>query len=115
MSSIIDPSGMLMQMNALKLQAGSSLTGIGSVNTNVEPSAVKGGDFASVFKEAIETVNSMQVESADLKTRYELGDRSLNLSDVMIASQKAGISMEATIQVRNKVVEAYKSIMQMQI
>ncbi len=113
MSSIIDPSGMLMQMNAMKLQANQGLSTIPNVANAV--SSTKGGDFGAVFKEAMETVNNMQVESADLKTRYDLGDRSISLSDVMISSQKAGLAMEATVQVRNKLVEAYKTVMQMQI
>jgi flagellar hook-basal body complex protein FliE len=57
----------------------------------------------------------MQGQSDQLRTRLDMGDRSVNLSDVMIASQKASIAFEATVQVRNKVVDAYKTIMNMPV
>jgi flagellar hook-basal body complex protein FliE len=44
-----------------------------------------------------------------------MGDRSVTLADTMIASSKAGIALDATIQVRNKFVEAYKEIMSMPV
>ena len=44
-----------------------------------------------------------------------MGDDSVSLSDVMIAGQKANISFQATIQVRNKLVSAYQDIMNMQV
>jgi len=73
------------------------------------------GAFANMLNNAFETVNNLQNDSANKQTRFDLGDRSMTLSDVMIASQKASISFEATLQVRNKMVEAYKTISQMQI
>lgn len=112
MSSTIDASSMLMQMNAMRMQA------TGGVSQDMTPVAVNGNggeDFSAMLKNAMETVNEMQNESNDLKTRFELGDRSISLADVMISSQKAGIALEATVQVRNKMVDAYKTIMQMQI
>ena len=115
MSSTINPSAMLMQMNALKVNAGGNLAGISGLNNPKAVDNTKASDFGALFKEALDTVNDMQVTSNDLKTRYELGDKSLSLSDVMISSQKAGIALEATIQVRNELVDAYKTVMQMQI
>ena len=60
-------------------------------------------------------VNTTMVDADNLRTRFDMGDDSVSLSDVMIASQKASMAFEATIQIRNKCVEAYKSIMQMQV
>lgn len=68
-----------------------------------------------MLKQAMSNVNALQNDSNDLKTRFDMGDKSLNLSDVMIAGQKASIAFEATVQVRNKVVEAYKTIMNMPV
>ncbi|MGN0901900.1 MAG: flagellar hook-basal body complex protein FliE [Succinivibrio sp.] len=73
------------------------------------------GAFANMLHEAFENVNDLQNDSSSKQTRFDLGDRSVTLSDVMIASQKASLSFEATIQVRNKMIEAYKTISQMQI
>lgn len=44
-----------------------------------------------------------------------MGDDSVSLSDVMVASQKAGIQFQATVQVRNKLVSSYHEIMNMQV
>ena len=47
--------------------------------------------------------------------RFALGDNSVSLSDAMISLQKSGIALQQTIQVRNKLVEAYQSMMNMGI
>lgn len=73
------------------------------------------GAFANMLNQAFENVNFLQNDSTNKQTRFDLGDRSMTLSDVMIASQKASISFDATIQVRNKMLEAYRTISQMQI
>ncbi len=73
------------------------------------------GKFEDMLRQAFEDVNKIQNESSELQTRFDLGDRSVSLSDVMLASQKSSISFEATMRIRNQVVEAYKSIMQMTV
>ena len=72
------------------------------------------GAFANMINQAFENVNLLQNDSTNKQTRFDLGDRSVTLSDVMLASQKSSISFEATIQIRNKMIEAYKTISQMQ-
>ena len=44
-----------------------------------------------------------------------MGDQNVSLSDVMIASNKSGLAFDATVQVRNKMVEAYKEVMSMPV
>jgi flagellar hook-basal body complex protein FliE len=46
---------------------------------------------------------------------YEKGVAGVDITDVMIASQKASVSFQAMVQVRNKLVEAYKDVMSMPI
>ena len=72
-------------------------------------------EFSNMLKEAVDGVNSMQLESKDMQQRFEMGDRSLSLAEVMLAKEKSGIAFEATLQVRNKVLEAYKQIMNMPV
>ncbi|MEG3767498.1 flagellar hook-basal body complex protein FliE [Alteromonas sp. 14N.309.X.WAT.G.H12] len=72
-------------------------------------------DFSAMLKQAVEGVNSMQLESKDMQQRFEMGDKSLSLAEVMLTKEKAGIAFEATVQVRNKVLEAYKTIMNMPV
>ncbi len=72
-------------------------------------------EFAQMLAQAFENVNVLQNESAAMQSRFDVGDRSVSLADVMLASQKSSISFEATLQVRNRLADAYRSIMQMQI
>lgn len=72
-------------------------------------------DFAAALKASLDQVNTAQVRSKELTERFALGDDKVNLSDVMINSQKANIAFQATVQVRNKLVSAYHDIMNMQV
>jgi flagellar hook-basal body complex protein FliE len=63
----------------------------------------------------LDDVNGAQSKAKVMGERFALGDDSVNLSDVMIASQKASIAFQATVQVRNKLVSAYQDIMNMQV
>lgn len=72
-------------------------------------------NFADMLSSAINGVNSMQLHARAQTNKFEMGDPSLSLADVMVAKEKSGIAFEATLQVRNKVMEAYKQIMQMPV
>ena len=74
-----------------------------------------GANFADMLGQALNTVNSMQIESKDKSMAFEMGDKSLSLADVMVVKEKAGIAFEVTVQVRNKVLDAYKTIMNMPV
>ena len=77
--------------------------------------AVTKPDFADALKAQLDGVSGAQDKAQKLAQQFSLGDDSVNLSDVMIASQKANIGFQATIQVRNKLVSAYHDIMAMQV
>jgi flagellar hook-basal body complex protein FliE len=72
-------------------------------------------DFGAALKDALDGVNGLQRNAETMGQRFTLGDDSVNLSDVMIATQKASIAFQATAQVRNKLVSAYHDIMNMQV
>jgi flagellar hook-basal body complex protein FliE len=72
-------------------------------------------DFQGLFKMALDNVNGLQKHSNQLATAVEMGDPKVTLAQAMIAGQKASIAFEATVQVRNKLVEAYKEIMAMPV
>ena len=107
-TNIQGAGSILEQMKALKLES-SSLEVFNNTNK------VNQADFGQFLQNALNGVNEQIVESDNLKERFELGDKPISLSDVMISSQKATLALEATVQIRNKCVEAYKSIMQMQL
>ena len=72
-------------------------------------------DFAAVLKASIEQVNGSQQQAASLARDFELGATSASLPEVMISLQKANISFQQLVQVRNKLVSAYHDIMNMQV
>ncbi|MGF1762816.1 flagellar hook-basal body complex protein FliE [Aliivibrio kagoshimensis] len=72
-------------------------------------------DFGALFNQAINKVNGLQQSSSNLATRFDRGDEGVSLSDVMIARNKSSVAFEATVQVRNKLVDAYKQIMSMPV
>lgn len=71
--------------------------------------------FSDALKASLDQVNQVQVNAETMGKNFAMGDDSVSLSDVMIAGQKANISFQATVQVRNKLVSAYHDIMNMQV
>lgn len=71
--------------------------------------------FGTVLKGAVDKVNELQQTSNQLATRYEQGDPSVDISRVMIASQKSSVAFQAMTQVRNRLVQSYEDIMKMPI
>ncbi|MGD9788633.1 MAG: flagellar hook-basal body complex protein FliE [Sulfuricellaceae bacterium] len=79
-------------------------------------SAASGGvDFASLLKSSIDEVNGAQQEASRLSKEFELGAPGANLQDVMVSLQKANVSFQTMVQVRNKLVSAYQEVMGMQV
>ncbi|CAM3585725.1 flagellar hook-basal body complex protein FliE [Vibrio aquimaris] len=74
-----------------------------------------GADFKDMLNSAINNVNGLAKSSSNLQMRFDRGDDDISLSDVMIARNKSSVAFEATIQVRNKLVEAYKELMNMPV
>lgn len=72
-------------------------------------------DFADVLKSSLDGVARAQANSEAMQKAFVLGDSSVSLSDTMIAMQKASINFQSAVQVRNKVVQAYNDIMNMQV
>lgn len=71
--------------------------------------------FAETLKGAVDRVNELQQTAGDLKTRYEKGDPGVDITRVMVANQKSAVAFDATVEVRNRVVQAYETIMNMPI
>jgi flagellar hook-basal body complex protein FliE len=72
-------------------------------------------DFQTMFSNAVNNVAVKQQQASELATRFEQGDPSIDLPEVMIARQKASVSFQAMTQVRNKLIEAYKDVMNMPV
>lgn len=95
-----------MQMDAMSLKQTSS-DAVGQ--TTDTP------NFSDLLNQAINKVNQTQQTSTQMASAFEMGQGSVDLSEVMVASQKASVSFQALTQVRNKLVQAYQDIMQMPV
>lgn len=69
--------------------------------------------FANFLSDAIDQVNQAQVESAHMADQFAAG--TVEIHQMSIASQKASVMLELTLQVRNKAIESYQEIMRMSI
>ncbi|MBS1189605.1 MAG: fliE [Rhodocyclaceae bacterium] len=72
-------------------------------------------DFAQVLKNSIDKVNETQQAADQLTEKIAAGDTNQNLHEVMIALQTASVSFQEMVQVRNKLVNAYQDIMNIQV
>lgn len=69
----------------------------------------------SVAKNSIEGVNNSQIETEKIKNAYIAGENNISMSQVIVASEKSKLAFEGLLSVRNKILEAYKEIMNMPI
>jgi flagellar hook-basal body complex protein FliE len=72
-------------------------------------------DFQSVLKDAIRGVSDAQTMAQSKAQAYQLGDDRVSLEEVMISMQRASLAMQGMVQVRNRLVEAYREVMNMQV
>ncbi len=70
-------------------------------------------DMMSVAKGAFQSVNKMRMTSQSMRDAYASGDRSVSMAQVVVASQKSKVAFEGLMIVRNKLLDAYKEIMNM--
>ena len=86
-----------------------------NVPTPASPAAKEGTkSFADTLKDAVNSVNQAQ-QVADFKAQELATGKNHNIPEVMIAAEKADISLKLMVQVRNKIIEAYQEIMKMQV
>lgn len=71
-------------------------------------------NFGEFVSNALKKVNTLQKEDENLKKMLSIGEVD-NIHSAMIASEKADLALQLTLNIRNKVVDAYKEIMRMQI
>ena len=67
------------------------------------------------MKNSVDQIATMQNQATALAGAYESGDKSVDLSKVMLEVQKAGLAFHAMTEVRNKLVEAYTQVMNMPV
>jgi flagellar hook-basal body complex protein FliE len=70
--------------------------------------------FKDKFAEVLSDINQLQLQSGEMSEKFASGEIE-DVHDVMIAAEKASVGLELTIEVRNKLVEAYREIMRTQM
>lgn len=79
------------------------------------PDAVGGGDFAQQLMSVLGEVNETQNKAGELQTDLMTGRKPVEIHDVMIGMERAGLALQLTLAVRNKVMEAYQEVSRMQV
>lgn len=103
----INSAGVTGVWNPPQLQGGG---GVSSGN----PAPSKGPDFRNQLTDALRQVNELQLQAEDLARALAAG-QAQDLHQVMLAAEKANLSLQFTLQIRNKVIEAYQEIMRIQV
>lgn len=108
----MDIHGLLAQMRTLALQSGLDVG-----HATGSPAAGSGGnvDFAQTLRVAIDQVDEHMQAAMQLGESFTRGDPGVDLPQVMVAMQKAGLSFRAMNEVRNRLVEAYREMMNLQM
>ncbi|WP_026701056.1 flagellar hook-basal body complex protein FliE [Salibacterium aidingense] len=70
--------------------------------------------FKNALNDAITQVNNRQIESNEMTSKLASGEVE-NLHEVMVAAEKASVTLQTTVEVRNKALEAYQEVMRMQV
>jgi flagellar hook-basal body complex protein FliE len=106
-------SSSILKLRQQILARSDALQGLG------QPVALRGGiaapeqpPFGAALNDALKSVSAIQEQASAATTAYETG-QTHDLASVMIARQKAAIAFEATLQARNRLVGAYKDVMNM--
>jgi flagellar hook-basal body complex protein FliE len=106
-SSLSGIEGVLQQMRAVAAQAQGGLPGLADPASRAASAPVS---FAEELARSIKRVSDAQNAAAAQAQAFELGDSKLSLSDVMIDLQKASLGFQTAVQVRSRLVQAYRDI-----
>ena len=99
--NIVNPA-----IEKLTSQAGSGIA---------KPGAGKSEDFAQQLMDVLEEVNDSQLNAKKVGNDFMTGQQGVDYHDLMIAMERASTSLNLTMQVRNKILDAYQEISRMQI
>lgn len=78
-------------------------------------SEVAGASFRDAMTKALQGVSDAQNDATRLQREFSLENPAVSLESVMIASEKAKLGFTAAVSVRNRLVQAYTEIMNMQV
>ncbi len=108
-------SSMQIQQVLAEMRALQSRVSGFSAEPTVAVSSAQPSDFANLLKNSVDQVAGMQNQATALAAAYETGDKSVDLTKVMLEVQKAGLAFHAMTEVRNKLLDAYSQVMSMSV
>ena len=98
---------------------GTPLTGgvgrVGGARRTDQAAATGAASFQNAMSNALKQVSEAQNEASTLQKEFQLGNSSVSLEETMVAAEKARLGFTATVAVRNRLVQAYSDIMNMQV
>ncbi|SDN37827.1 flagellar hook-basal body complex protein FliE [Vreelandella arcis] len=100
----------LQQMQGLATQASGQAMQGGSLSQ-----AAGHGSFGGELQASIQRINQLKLSANNKAMAFQAGDPNLELADVMIDMQKASVASQMGLQVRNRLVSAYRDVMNMQV
>jgi len=115
-------SSVLSQIRAYQSQLGQAAAATGDVARSDALRGLGGGvretgtsvpSFSETLRGALAGVNEAQARSGALQRAFEMGEPGADLAKVMVASQQAQVAFRATVEVRNRLVQAYQDVMNM--
>ena len=115
MSPVAGPMGVdrVMALRAQILERNQALARANTAGATA-PATAPATSFADTMASALKDVNAGQQQASQLSEAYERGE-TVDIAKVMLARQTASVGFEATLQVRNKLLSAYKDIMSMPV
>ena len=113
-SGVSNLNNVLQQLQSTAAQAGVKPPTAPTAAQKVNEGPDKVG-FSNALVAAIDKIDSMKQSAVAQGHAFERGDAGVGINDVMVDMQKAGLAFEMGVQVRNRVVNAYKEIMNMQV
>lgn len=101
-------AGDVPRSDAIAVNGGiGGMQGVGGTTGAAAPS------FGATLRNALEGVNGAQQKSGELVRAFELGEPGADLAKVMVAAQQSQVAFRATVEVRNRLVQAYQDVMNM--
>jgi flagellar hook-basal body complex protein FliE len=102
-----------MRLSPLSSQILGQASALKRPAAGTEAAGGAGAAFADNLKAALHKVSQAQNEASSMQTEVQLGNPKVSLEETMVAMQKAQIGFQATLHVRNRMVQAYTDIMNM--
>jgi len=105
----------LTSINSQIAGAVANAKGVLGATTPSSATSASGVDFASTLDSALKSVSQTQAQAEELQRQFQLENPNVSLEQTMVAMNTSALSFSAAVQVRNRLVQAYDQVMNMQV